>query len=66
VHDLGAYVSSIKAESCDKVRNAAAAGGRGGVLAKAMEFVEGQRAAAFAWKKAAVEMSGLVQTLGLI
>jgi hypothetical protein len=31
-----------------------------------MEFVEGQRAAAFAWKKAAVEMSGLVQTLGLI
>ncbi|CAO2195581.1 unnamed protein product [Urochloa humidicola] len=61
VHDLGAYVSSIKAAPN------AAAEGRGSVLAKAMEFVEGQRAAAFAWKEAAaLQMGGMVQSLGLI
>ncbi|PAN27042.1 hypothetical protein PAHAL_5G055100 [Panicum hallii] len=65
VHDLGTYVSSIKAETCGKAPNAAA-DGRGGVLAKAVEFVEGQRAAASAWKEAALQMGGLVQTLGLI
>ncbi|RLN23926.1 galactolipase DONGLE, chloroplastic-like [Panicum miliaceum] len=65
VHDLGTYVSSIKAETSGKAPNAAA-DGRGGVLAKAMEFVEGQRAAASAWKEAALQMGGLVQTLGLI
>ena len=65
VHDLGAYVSSIKARTCGEAQNAAA-DGRGGVLARAMEFVEGQRAAAFAWKEAALQMGGLVQTLGLI
>ncbi|KAG2602629.1 phospholipase A1 EG1, chloroplastic/mitochondrial-like [Panicum virgatum] len=63
VHDLGAYVSSIKAGTCGKAPNAAA---DGGVLARAMEFVEGQRAAAFVWKEAALQMGGLVQTLGLI
>ncbi|RLN04926.1 hypothetical protein C2845_PM13G16270 [Panicum miliaceum] len=65
VHDLGTYVSSIKTETCGKEPNAAA-DGRGGVLAKAVEFVEGQRAAASAWKEAALQMGGLVQTLGLI
>ncbi|CAL4953204.1 unnamed protein product [Urochloa decumbens] len=60
VHDLGAYVSSIKAEACGK------AAPNAGVLAKAMEFVEGQRAAVFAWKEAAVQMGGMVQSLGLI
>ncbi|XP_004972293.2 phospholipase A1 EG1, chloroplastic/mitochondrial [Setaria italica] len=66
VHDLGAYVSSIKAETCGKAPNAAADGGRGGVFARAMEFVEGQRAAASAWKEAALQMGGLVQTLRMI
>ncbi|CAO1942670.1 unnamed protein product [Urochloa humidicola] len=65
VHDIGAYVSAIKEETCGKVPNAAA-DGRRGVLAKVTEFVEGQRAAAFAWKEAALQMGGLVRTLGLI
>jgi hypothetical protein len=62
VHDLGAYVSSIKAETAGEAPNAAADGGRRGVLAKAMEFVEG----ASAWKEAALQMGGWVQTLGMI
>ncbi|CAL4946112.1 unnamed protein product [Urochloa decumbens] len=65
VHDIGAYVSAIKAETCGKTPNAAA-DGHGGVLAKVTEFVEGQRAAAFAWKEAALQMGGLVRTLGMI
>ncbi|CAL4959944.1 unnamed protein product [Urochloa decumbens] len=65
VHDIGAYVSSIKAEASGKVPNAAA-DGHGGVLAKVTEFVEGQRAAALAWKEAALQMGGLVRTLGMI
>ncbi|CAO1946916.1 unnamed protein product [Urochloa humidicola] len=62
VHDIGAYVSAIKAETCGKMSNAAA----DGVLAKVTDFVEGQRAAASAWKEAALHMGGLVRTLGLI
>ncbi|KAJ1286668.1 hypothetical protein BS78_03G369700 [Paspalum vaginatum] len=63
VHDLDTYVSSIKAEICGKVPDAVASR-RGGVVAKAMEFVESQGAAAFAWQEAA--LGGLVQSLGLI
>ncbi|CAO2182029.1 unnamed protein product [Urochloa humidicola] len=65
VHDIGAYVASIKAEACSKVAQNAAADGRGGVFAKVTEFVGGQRAAASAWKEAALQMGGLVRTLGL-
>ncbi|WVZ67805.1 hypothetical protein U9M48_016835 [Paspalum notatum var. saurae] len=64
VHDLGTYVSSIKAETCGKVPDAVASRRGGGVVAKAMEFVESQGAAAFAWQEAA--LGGLVQSLGLI
>ncbi|XP_062181806.1 phospholipase A1 EG1, chloroplastic/mitochondrial-like [Phragmites australis] len=47
VHDLGTYVESLKAEeTCGKLSNAVAYR-RGGVLAKAMEFVAGQRAPTF-------------------
>nr|CAB3479137.1 unnamed protein product [Digitaria exilis] len=62
VHDLGAYVASVKAEACGKVPNAAE---DGGILAMAMELVGGQSAAASAWKEiAALQMGGLVQSLG--
>jgi pimeloyl-ACP methyl ester carboxylesterase len=69
VHDLGAYVSSIKAEAGGKVSKSdnAVADSRGAtVLAKAMEFVASQRAAAFAWPEAALGIGGVVQSLGLI
>jgi hypothetical protein len=36
------------------------------VLAKVMEFVGRQRAGALPWQDAAMQMGGLVQTLGLI
>ena len=69
VHDLGAYVSSIKAGACGKVSKSdnAVADSRGAaVLAKAMEFVGIQRAAAFALPEAALGIGGVVQSLGLI
>ncbi|XP_066310355.1 phospholipase A1 EG1, chloroplastic/mitochondrial-like [Miscanthus floridulus] len=68
VHDLGAYVSSIKAEAGGKVSKSdnAVADSRGAtVLAKAMEFVGRQRAAAFARPEAALGIGGVVQSLGL-
>ena len=70
VHDLGAYVSSIKAEAGGKVPksdNAARESRGAAVLAKkAMEFVGSQRAAAFAWPEAVLGIGGVVQSLGLI
>ncbi|CAD6235583.1 unnamed protein product [Miscanthus lutarioriparius] len=70
VHDLGAYVLSIKAEAGGKVSKSdnAATDSRGAaVLAKkAMQFVGSQRAAAFAWPEAVLGIGGVVQSLGLI
>ncbi|XP_066310356.1 phospholipase A1 EG1, chloroplastic/mitochondrial-like [Miscanthus floridulus] len=70
VHDLGAYVLSIKAEAGSKVSKSdnAATDSRGAaVLAKkAMQFVGSQRAAAFAWPEAVLGIGGVVQSLGLI
>jgi hypothetical protein len=62
VHDLGTYVALLK--SGDKA--AAAWRGDCGVLAKVVEFVGRQRAGALPWQDAALQMGGLVQTLGLI
>jgi len=62
VHDLGTYVALLKSGG-DKQ---AAAPPDGGVLAKVMEFVGRRRAGAVPWQDAALQMGGLVQTLGLI
>ncbi|AQK98939.1 phospholipase A1 EG1, chloroplastic/mitochondrial [Zea mays] len=70
VHDVGAYVSAIKAEACGKVSRSdnAAADSRGvAVLAKkAMEFIGSHRTAAFAWPETVLGIGGVVQSLGLI
>ncbi|CAO1942672.1 unnamed protein product [Urochloa humidicola] len=69
VHDLGTYVALLKSGGEDKqAANAAAAASTrdGGVLAKVMEFVGRRRASPVPWQDAAMQMGGLVQTLGLI
>ncbi|KAG8078775.1 hypothetical protein GUJ93_ZPchr0007g3541 [Zizania palustris] len=69
VHDLGTYIALLRS---DTKPHAAAPSARdrdddgGGVLAKVMEFVGRQRAGALPWQDAALQMGGLVQTLGLI
>ncbi|KAF0919731.1 hypothetical protein E2562_031074 [Oryza meyeriana var. granulata] len=70
VHDLGTYIALLR--NGDKKPHAAAAAtardrdDAGGVLAKVMDFVGRQRAGALPWHDAAIQMGGLVQTLGLI
>ncbi|KAL6840347.1 hypothetical protein ACP4OV_030157 [Aristida adscensionis] len=68
VHDLGTYVALLK--NGDKPPQARAERRRperdAGVLGKVMEFVGRRRAGAVPWQDAALQMGGLVQTLGLI
>ncbi|XP_062206266.1 phospholipase A1 EG1, chloroplastic/mitochondrial-like [Phragmites australis] len=68
VHDLGTYVALLK--NGNKTPQPSASRPEqlhdGGVLAKVMEFVGRQRAGAVPWQDAALQMGGLVQTLGLI
>lgn len=64
VHDLGTYVALLKTGG-DKPA-AATRRSDGGVLAKVVEFVGRRRAGALPWQDAALQMGGLVQTLGLI
>jgi hypothetical protein len=66
VHDLGTYVSLLKNGSHHRPQPAPEERRSGGVLAKVMEFVGRQRAGALQWQDAALQMGGLVQTLGLI
>lgn len=70
VHDLGTYVALLKKPPPTpqaKTNKARAAGDIGGVLGKVMGFVGRQRAgASLPWQDAALQMGGLVQTLGLI
>ncbi|CAL4946111.1 unnamed protein product [Urochloa decumbens] len=71
VHDLGTYVALLKSGGGDKQaasRSASSTTERrdGGVLAKVMEFVGRRRAGPVPWQDAALQMGGLVQTLGLI
>ncbi|XP_062187187.1 phospholipase A1 EG1, chloroplastic/mitochondrial-like [Phragmites australis] len=68
VHDLGTYVGLLKNGNKPAQPSATRPGQRrdGGVLAKVMEFVGRQRAGAVPWQDAALQMGGLVQTLGLI
>ncbi|CAO2182028.1 unnamed protein product [Urochloa humidicola] len=65
VHDLATYVALLRSGG------AAAGASRperrdGGVLAKVMEFVGRRRGGPVPWQDAAMQMGGLVQTLGLI
>ncbi|KAL5229041.1 hypothetical protein ABZP36_017306 [Zizania latifolia] len=69
VHDLGTYISLLQSDKKPHLATAASARDRddgGGVLAKVMEFVGRQRASTLPWQDAALQMGGLVQTLGLI
>ncbi|CAL4972628.1 unnamed protein product [Urochloa decumbens] len=67
VHDLGTYVALLKSGGGGASRPASTAERRdGGVLAKVMEFVGRRRAGPVPWQDAALQMGGLVQTLGLI
>ncbi|KAF7031949.1 hypothetical protein CFC21_043192, partial [Triticum aestivum] len=61
VHDLGTYIALLKKPAAA----AKAAGDGGGVVGKVMDFVGRQRAGALQWQYAALQMGGLVQTLGL-
>ncbi|KAF7031950.1 hypothetical protein CFC21_043193 [Triticum aestivum] len=62
VHDLGTYIALLKKPAAA----AKAAGDGGGVVGKVIDFVGRQRAGALQWQYAALQMGGLVQTLGLI
>ncbi|CAO1946917.1 unnamed protein product [Urochloa humidicola] len=66
VHDLGTYVALLKSGGGGDKLAAAASRRDGGVLAKVMEFVGRRRAGPVPWQDAALQMGGLVQTLGLI
>ncbi|XP_037410039.1 phospholipase A1 EG1, chloroplastic/mitochondrial-like [Triticum dicoccoides] len=64
VHDLGTYIALLKKPAA--AAGAAGDGGGGGVVGKVLDFVGRQRAGALQWQYAALQMGGLVQTLGLI
>ncbi|KAF8755826.1 hypothetical protein HU200_011299 [Digitaria exilis] len=67
VHDLGTYVALLRSGGERPLQGADSPRRRdGGVVAKVMEFVGRQRAGAVQWQDAALQMGGLVQTLGLI
>ncbi|KAL5220754.1 hypothetical protein ABZP36_025467 [Zizania latifolia] len=57
VHDLGAYVASLKGEAA--AGEVSTTNAQAGVIAKAMEFIERQR-------DAAMRVGGLVLSTGLI
>ncbi|CAM0884150.1 unnamed protein product [Alopecurus aequalis] len=64
VHDLGTYIALLR-----KPKAAAKAddgGGGGAVIGRVLEFVGRRGAGAMPWQDAALQMGGLVQTLGLI
>ncbi|KAF8755346.1 hypothetical protein HU200_011337 [Digitaria exilis] len=65
VHDLGTYVALLRSGGERPLQGADSPRRRdGGVVAKVMEFVGRQRAGAVQWQDAALQMGGLVQTLG--
>jgi hypothetical protein len=64
VHDLGTYIALLR-----KPKAAARAddgGGGGAVIGRVLDFVGRRGAGAMPWQDAALQMGGLVQTLGLI
>lgn len=67
VHDLGTYVALLKSGGDKPAVTTRRGASDGGLLAKVAEFVRRrQRAGALPWQDAALQMGGLVQTLGLI
>uniref|UniRef100_A0ACD5WL95 Uncharacterized protein n=1 Tax=Avena sativa TaxID=4498 RepID=A0ACD5WL95_AVESA len=65
VHDLGTYIALLRKPKVAAPR-ADDGGGGGAVIGRVLEFVGWQRAGAMPWQDAALQMGGLVQTLGLI
>uniref|UniRef100_A0ACD5XEN1 Uncharacterized protein n=1 Tax=Avena sativa TaxID=4498 RepID=A0ACD5XEN1_AVESA len=66
VHDLGTYIALLRKPMAVAPR-ADDGGGGGAVIGRVLAFVDRQRASVMPpWQDAALQMGGLVQTLGLI